>query len=114
MAYRKTIRKNGGKKKAGRSARHMSRKAGRASRKGGLKRDRRATRKGGLKRGGLSRRAKRGGCPTFLAPTKEKDGGWGMGAFCGHYTQYWPSSGQMARGVANEIIRHPWDLGVGE
>ena len=44
MAYRKTIRKSGGKKKAGR-----------ASRKGGLKRDRRATRKGGLKRGGLKR-----------------------------------------------------------
>jgi hypothetical protein len=39
----------------------MSRKAGRASRKGGLKRGRRATRKGGLKRGGLSRRVKRGG-----------------------------------------------------
>ena len=50
MAYRKTIRKNGGKKKAGR-----------ASRKGGLKKGRRATRKGGLKRGGLSRRVKRGG-----------------------------------------------------
>ena len=55
MAYRKTIRKNGGK-----------RKAGRASRKGGLRRSRRATRKGGLKRGGLrrggsSRRVKRGG-----------------------------------------------------
>ena len=48
MAYRK-------------SARRMSRKAGRASRKGGLKRSRRATRKGGLKRGGLSRRVKRGG-----------------------------------------------------
>ena len=41
--------------------RRMSRKAGRASRKGGLKRGRRATRKGGLKRGGLSRRVKRGG-----------------------------------------------------
>ena len=41
MAYRK-------------SHRRMSRKAGRASRKGGLKRDRRATRKGGLKRGGRS------------------------------------------------------------
>ena len=39
----------------------MSRKAGRASRKGGLKNGRRATRKGGLKRGGLSRRVKRGG-----------------------------------------------------
>jgi hypothetical protein len=39
----------------------MSRKAGRASRKGGLKKGRRATRKGGLKRGGLSRRVKRGG-----------------------------------------------------
>ena len=44
----------------------MSRKAGRASRKGGLKRGGRATRKGGLKRGGLkkgglSRRVKRGG-----------------------------------------------------
>jgi hypothetical protein len=48
MAYRK-------------SHRRMSRKAGRASRKGGLKRGRRATRKGGLKRGGLSRRVKRGG-----------------------------------------------------
>ena len=34
----------------------MSKKAGRASRKGGLKNGRRATRKGGLKRGGLSRR----------------------------------------------------------
>ena len=44
-----------------RSHRRMSRKAGRASRKGGLKRGRRATRKGGLKRGGLSRRVKRGG-----------------------------------------------------
>ena len=51
--------------------RRMSKKAGRASRKGGLKRGRRATRKGGLKRGGLkrgglSRRVKRGGrihCP---------------------------------------------------
>ena len=41
MAYRKTIRKNHGKKKASR-----------ASRKGSLKRGRRATRKGGLKRGG--------------------------------------------------------------
>ena len=41
--------------------RRMSRKAGRASRKGGLKRTRRATRKGGLKRGGLSRRVKKGG-----------------------------------------------------
>ena len=50
MAYRKTIRKSGGKKKAGR-----------ASRKGDLKRSKRATRKGGLKRGGLSRRVKRGG-----------------------------------------------------
>ena len=39
----------------------MSRKAGRASRKGGLKKGRRATRKGGLKKGGLSRRVKRGG-----------------------------------------------------
>ena len=48
MAYRK-------------SARRMSKKAGRASRKGGLKRGRRATRKGGLKRGGLSRRVKRVG-----------------------------------------------------
>jgi hypothetical protein len=50
MAYRKTVRKNGGKKKAGR-----------ASRKGGLKKSMRATRKGGLKKGGLSRRVKRGG-----------------------------------------------------
>jgi hypothetical protein len=41
--------------------RRVSRKAGRASRKGGLKRGRRATRKGGLRRGGLSRRVKRGG-----------------------------------------------------
>ena len=41
--------------------RRMSRKAGRASRKGGLKRSKRATRKGGLKRGGLSRRVKGGG-----------------------------------------------------
>ena len=53
MAYRK-------------SHRRMSKKAGRASRKGGLKNGRRATRKGGLKRGGLkrgglSRRVKRGG-----------------------------------------------------
>ena len=39
----------------------MSKKAGRASRKGGLKRGKRTTRKGGLKRGGLSRRVKRGG-----------------------------------------------------
>ena len=48
------------------SHRRMSRKAGRASRKGGLKNGRRATRKGGLKRGGLrrgglSRWVKRGG-----------------------------------------------------
>ncbi len=53
MAYRK-------------SARRMSKKAGRASRKGGLKRGRRATRKGGLKRGGLSRRVKRGGRAPHL------------------------------------------------
>ena len=50
MAYRKTVRKNGGKKKAGR-----------ASRKGSLKRGMRTTRKGSLKRGRLSRRVKRGG-----------------------------------------------------
>ena len=55
MAYRK-------------SARRMSRKAGRASRKGGLKRSRRATRKGGLKRGGL----KRGGLSRRI-----KGGGYG-------------------------------------
>ena len=41
--------------------RRMSRKAGRASRKGGLRRGRKATRRGGLKRSGLSRRVKRGG-----------------------------------------------------
>ena len=57
MAYRK-------------SHRRMSKKAGRASRKGGLKNGRRATRKGGLKRGGLkrgglSRRVKRGGGLSF-------------------------------------------------
>ena len=47
--------------------RRMSKKAGRATRKGGLKNGRRATRKGGLKRsrratreGGLSRRVKGG------------------------------------------------------
>ena len=51
MAYRKTARKNGGKKKAGL----------RRSKRAGLRRNRRATRKGGLKRGGLSRRVKRGG-----------------------------------------------------
>jgi hypothetical protein len=59
MAYRK-------------SNRRMSRKAGRASRKGGLKRSRRATRKGGLKRGGLSRRVKRGGrqrCVHVISPS---------------------------------------------
>ena len=56
MAYRK-------------SHRRMSRKAGRASRKGGLKNGRRATRKGGLKRGGLSRRVKRGG--MVFPPEKE-------------------------------------------
>ncbi len=42
----------------------MSRKAGRASRKGGLRRSKRATRKGGLRRSkkaGLSRRVKRVG-----------------------------------------------------
>ena len=51
-----------------RSHRRMSRKAGRASRKGGLKNGRRATRKGGLKRGGLSRRVKRGGwCPKTIS-----------------------------------------------
>ena len=51
MAYRK-------------SARRMSKKAGRASRKGGLRRSKKATRKGGLRRSkkaGLSRRVKRGG-----------------------------------------------------
>ena len=46
----------------------MSRKAGRASRKGGLKNGRRATRKGGLKRGGLSRRVKRGGMDGIPPP----------------------------------------------
>ena len=49
-----------------RSHRRMSKKAGRASRKGGLKRSRRATRKGGL-----SRRVKRGGftlCSNDLQP----------------------------------------------
>jgi hypothetical protein len=59
MAYRKTIRKNGGKKKAG--LRRSKRAGLRRSKRAGLRRDRRATRKGGLKRGGLSRRVKRGG-----------------------------------------------------
>jgi hypothetical protein len=53
--------------------RRMSKKAGRASRKGGLRRSKRATRKGGLKRGGLSRRVKRGGCsgPKWIGPGPE-------------------------------------------
>ena len=59
MAYRK-------------SHRRMSRKASRASRKGGLKKGRRATRKGGL-----SRRAKRGGGCVVIGS------GVGSGKMCG-------------------------------
>jgi hypothetical protein len=70
--------------------RRMSRKAGRASRKGGLKKGKRATRKGGLKRGGLSRRVKRGGCPVWIGPGAATDS-----FHCGHYSSNhsgeWPS-----------------------
>ena len=59
MAYRKTARKNGGKKKAGL----------RRSKRAGLRRSKRATRKGGLKRGGLSRRVKRGGSLSSCGST---------------------------------------------
>ena len=54
----------------------MSRKAGRASRKGGLKSGRRATRKGGLKRGGLSRRVKRGGYSNAFLGNLPHPGRW--------------------------------------
>jgi len=59
----------------------MSRKAGRASRKGGLRRSKRATRKGGLRRGGLSRRVKRVGGNLSLSPLGRKpplspESGW--------------------------------------
>ena len=58
----------------------MSRKAGRASRKGGLKNGRRATRKGGLKRGGL----KRGGLKRGGLSRRVKGGRNGCINFQGH------------------------------